>query len=419
MRAAVCSSRTERAARCLAGVGALLIAAGCGGGAPLGAADSYLLLAPVTPPARSATAGLPVVDELDPESGDARLLTQLFASGFASEMVRTVHLAKQLVRNGTLAGKRFDERLRAAAIEPLCLVLGLEPSAPRSRGLAVARWLRSPDERAGTVWLGLPAGIARDKAAVQTVSGRLASHAVDWIAGGADPDPSELTAAYRMAMEVIAREWRVGRGPAGALSTDVGTTAQRTLFAEIRENRAALGADGKTLRPAAELLSDPQVAATVIYRLAQMRTVAQAVARPETYTPFVAGPLPEGVSGAAVLGPIRNFQAKLFTAWGQAVLSGRPPRDIADLVQAYVAVFPAERKDVLRIFLVTTYLGTVQPGGVSREPDKADQVSTQVAAVIDELAAGKRGLRDAVAVAHTDAAAPAPTPPRPRNRKPR
>ncbi len=381
---------------------AAALAASCGGGdAPLGAADSYLLLAPVAPPARSAPAGLPVLDRLDPDSDDARLLTRLFADGFAAEMVRTVHLAKQLVRNGTLAGKRYDDQLRAAANQPLCLVLGLEPGAPRSRGLALARWLRSPAEHAGTVWLGLAAGLSTDAAAVQTVSGRLASHAIDWVTGGAgEGTPAAgLASAYRMAMEVISREWRVGRGPSGALPTTAGTSAQRDLFAEVRENRAALAADGKTLRPAAELLSDPQVAATVIYRLAQMRTVAQAVARPETYAPFVAGPLPEGISGAAVLGPIRNFQAKLLSAWGQAVLSGPPPRDIADLVQAYVAAFPSERKDVLRIFLVTTYLGTVEPGGVSREPDKADQVLARVASVIDELAAGKRGLRDALASA--------------------
>jgi hypothetical protein len=375
-------------------VAALLVAAGCGGGdAPLGAADSYLLFAPVSPPARSTPGGLPVVDALDAESPNARVLARLFADGFAAEMVRSVHVAKQLVRNGTLAGRRYDESLRAAANEPLCLVLGLEADAPRSRGLAIARWLRSPVERARTVWLGLPGGISEDQAAVQSVTARLASHAAGWVTAGGE---SALTEAYRMAMEVIAREWRVGRGPTGALSSTAGTSAQRKLFAEVRENRAVLDADGKGLRPAAELLSDPQIAATVIYRLAQTRTVAQAVAGPDIYTAFVAGPLPPGVSGAAILGPIRNFQAKLFTAWGRAVLSGKPPRDIVDLIGAYIEVFPTERQEVLRIFLVTTYLGTVEPGGVSRDADKTDQVLAQVASVTEELAAGKRTLRDAL-----------------------
>ncbi len=44
-----------------------------------------------------------------------------------------------------------------------------------------------------------------------------------------------------------------------------------------------------------------------------------------------------------MLGPFRNFQAKLLSAWGRAVLEGRPPRDIADLVEAYGRALPAER----------------------------------------------------------------------------
>jgi hypothetical protein len=394
-----CKSAQVRAGRLLLALAA--VAAGCGGGdAPLGAADSYLLFAPVAPSARSAPGGFPVVDTLPGESSEARLLAKLFAEGFAAEMVRTVHLAKQLVRNGTPGGRGYDQRLRAAARQPLCLVVGLDATAPRARGLALPRWLRSPIERAETVWLGLPDRLSEDQAAVQTVTGRLASHAVDWVTGGAADDAAAgLVQAYRMAMEVIAREWRVGRGPAGALASTAGTTAQRNLFAEIRENRAVLGDDGKTLRPPAELLRDPQVAATVLYRLAQTRTVAQTVAGPDVYTPFVAGPLPPGVSGAAVLGPIRNFQAKLFTAWGRAVMTQQAPRDIVDLLQAYMETFPTERKDVLRIFLVTTWLGTVKPGGVSRDPARTDQVLTEAAAMTEELTAGKRTLRDALAAA--------------------
>ena len=234
------------------------------------------------------------------------------------------------------------------------------------------------------------------------MTGRLAGHAADWVTGGAAEARRGRAGPRRTGWP-----WRSSpasggsdAGPAGALSSTAGTTAQRKLFAEIRENRAVLGEDGKTLRPPAELLADPQIAATVIYRLAQTRTVAQAVAGPEIYTPFVAGPLPPGVSGAAVLGPIRNFQAKLFTAWGRAVLSEQAPRDIVDLIQAYASAFPGERKEVLRIFLVTTYLGTVKPGGVSRDPARTEQVLTEAAAMIEELTAGKRTLRDALAPEH-------------------
>jgi hypothetical protein len=388
----------------------IFAAAGCSGGeTPLGAADAYLLFAPVEPAARSAPGGLPVVDRLEPDGAAGQLLNKLFADGFAAEMVRTVHLAKQLVRNGTLEGRRYGEPLREEALEPLCLVVGLEGTGPRPHGLAVARWLRSPLERDSTVWLGLPASFAEDKAAVQTVTGRLAAHAISWVDGAAGDSAAGLPEAYRMAMEVIAREWRVGRGPSGAMATTAGTEVQRRLFAEIRENRAVLASEGKALRPPSELLADPRVAATVIYRLAQQRTVAQAVAAPETYIPFVVGPLPEGVSGAAVLGPIRNFQAKLFTAWGRGVLAGRPPRDIVDLVEAYTRAFPSERSEVLRVFLVTTYLGTVKPGGMSRQPERAEEALAEVGTVLAEVVAGKRGLRDALNAPPAAPPAAAPT----------
>jgi hypothetical protein len=374
---------------------ASLFVSGCAGAdGALGPADSYLLFAPVAPGSQSP-GGWPVVDRLDPDGPAAMVLNKLFADGFAAELLRTVHLAKQLVRFEGRGGGAYPQLLRQEAAEPLCLVVGPDGSEVRSRGLAVARWLRAPVDRPTTVWLGMPATVVDDPAAVQSVSGRLAAHAVSWVLGGA-PAAGSLAQAYRMAMEVIAREWRVGRGASSALPSTAGTEAQRHLFADVRENRGALEPDGKTLRPAAELLADPQVAATVIYRMAQLRSVAQSVAGPETYTPFVAGPLPEGISGAAVLGPIRNFQAKLFTGWGRAVTAGHPPRDIVELLEAYLAAFPAERREVLRVFLVTTYLGTVKRGGMARDPDKGDQAAAELAAVLEEVVAGKRGLRDAL-----------------------
>ena len=116
------------------------------------------------------------------------------------------------------------------------------------------------------------------------------------------------------------------------------------------------------------------------------------MAAPETYTPFVAGPLPEGVSGAAVLGPIRNFQAKLFTGLGPGG-AGRavPPGTSSTCVEAYIGAFPASASEVLRVFLVTTYLGTVKPGGMSRQPEKADQALAEVATVIEEVVAASAG----------------------------
>ena len=45
----------------------------------------------------------------------------------------------------------------------------------------------------------------------------------------------------------------------------------------------------------------------------------------DVYAPFVSDRIPPGISPAAVLGPFRNFQAKLLSAWGRAVLAGQPP----------------------------------------------------------------------------------------------
>jgi len=99
---------------------------------------------------------------------------------------------------------------------------------------------------------------------------------------------------------------------------------------------------------------DPGVAATVLYRLAQSKNVGRKIAPDAVYAPFVKDRVPEGISPAAVLGPFRNFQAKLLSAWARAVLEGNPPRDIADLVDAYGRALPAERSDIVRIFVVTT-----------------------------------------------------------------
>ena len=136
---------------------------------------------------------------------------------------------------------------------------------------------------------------------------------------------------------MIAREWRVGEGPAGALPPDAGTAAQRALFTGVRENQLRRGPGRRASAGARSCSRDPGLAATVLYRLAQSKSVGRKVAPPEVYAPFVKDRVPPGVSPAAVLGPFRNFQAKLLWAWGRAVLEGKPPRDIADLVEAYGA----------------------------------------------------------------------------------
>jgi hypothetical protein len=224
------------------------------------------------------------------------------------------------------------------------------------------------------------------------LAGLLGGSAARRVAG--DQAPRALLAGYAQALEVIAREWRVGEGPAGAIPPDAGSAAQRALFASVRENSFAVTPGGAP-RPAAELLADPGLTATVLYRLAQSKTVGRKVAAPEVYAPFVTDRVPPGVSPAAVLGPFRNFQAKLLSAWGRAVLEGHPPRDIADLVDAYARALPAEKAEVIRIFVITTYGATVKAGGIRPPTGDAGGALAELTAVAAEVASGKLSSRAA------------------------
>ena len=380
-----------------------LVAACSSGEGALGPAEAFLLLSPVTPAAKSP-GGFALVQKLDMQEEPALSVARLAADGFSGEIVRCVHLAKQLVRGTEVNGKRYPDPLRASAALPLALVIGLGgedvPAGKRNTGLAFSRWLRDPQEFPQLAWIGLPATLQDDRALIQSLSGRVAAHAASFVAGD-DPRSAPLVEAFRMAMEVIAREWRSPRGGGTGVRSTSGTLKQRSLFSDIRENEAVMAqVEGRPsgLRPPAELLSDPRVTATVLYRLAQTRIVANRVGPPEMYQPFNQGPLPEGVSGGQVLGPIRNFVAKVFTAWSRATLAGHPPADGADLIKAYTAAFPDEQREVLRIFLVTTFAATVKPGGVSRKPEDATAAVAEIAALVEEVVAGRRTLRDAAGV---------------------
>ena len=156
------------------------------------------------------------------------------------------------------------------------------------------------------------------------------------------------------------------------------------------------------------MLDDPGVAATVLYRMAQSKGIGHRVAPSQVYAPFVSERVPAGVSPAAVLGPFRNFQAKLIAAWSRAVLRGTPPRDIADLIDAYATELPGERAEVIRLFVVTTYGATVKPGGVAPASaagagagagGKGDPLP-ELTLLAAEVAAGRRSLRGAVDTAH-------------------
>jgi hypothetical protein len=189
------------------------------------------------------------------------------------------------------------------------------------------------------------------------------------------------------------------------IQVEEGSSAQREIFANVRENRYVLQQDGVTLRAARDLLEDPGVAATVIYRMAQSRALAGRVAPEAFYAPLASNRFPPGVSPAAVLGTFRNFQAKFLGAWATAVLRGQAPRDVIDLVDLYGATFPAERAEAVRIFVVTTFGATVKTGGVSTRPQDSTRALAELTALKAEVVAARRSLREALFVSTSDAGA--------------
>jgi hypothetical protein len=132
--------------------------------------------------------------------------------------------------------------------------------------------------------------------------------------------------------------------------------------------------------------------------MAQSKGVGHRIAPAAVYAPFVSDRIPEGVSPAAVLGPFRNFQAKLLAVWGHAVLRGAPPRDIAELVADYAEELPGERTEVIRLYVVTTFGATVKPGGVVVKRGAAADALPELAALAAEVAAGRRSIRGALAM---------------------
>ena len=366
---------------------------------PLAPPDSYLLFVPSESADKSS--GPLKVEKASLKTDAVQPVPRLLENGFASEMLRTVYLAGQYLRDAVVDGQRFPDLARANGSLPVCLVVGVDRTS-YSRGLAIKGGFGGFSALPGQTWLGIPADPARDKALVQTLTARFASYAANLVATGGlldaakAPPPKALLDGYRMAMEVVAREWRHTAGPAGVIQPEEGTPEQRSVFADVRENRFILDEGGTALRSAQELLGLPGVAATVLYRMAQSHSVGARVAPDSFYAPYAKDRMPPQISPAAILGTFRNFQAKLLGVWAAAVLRGKPPKDIVDLVTAYGDTLPAERAEVIRILVVTTFGGTVKPGGFSMRPQDVRQTQAELTAVAAEVAAGKRTLRDAL-----------------------
>ncbi|MBN2574948.1 MAG: hypothetical protein JXP73_10335 [Deltaproteobacteria bacterium] len=372
-------------------------------GKPVGPPDSYLLFVASEGGGGQGAGGPLPVKRANLKTEAVQPIPKLLETGFASEMLRTVYLAGQFLRDATIDGRLFPEPARKNGGLPICLVVGAD-QAPYARGLSIeGGFLSGRAELPDQPWLGIPARPARDKALVQTLAGRFAAYAAHLVASGGlldkapAPLPQVLVDGYRMAMEVVAREWRHSPGPAGVIQVHEGTPAQRALFADIRDNRFVTDQTTKALRPAQDLLASAGVAGTVIYRMAQSRAVASKVAPDAFYAPYAKNRMPPGVSPAAILGTFRNFQAKLLGAWATAVLREKAPKDIADLVEVYGAAFPTEKTEVLRIFVVTTFGGTVEPGGFAMDPKDPQRTLTELTALALEVGQGRKSLHQALA----------------------
>lgn len=323
--------------------------------------------------------------------GSARAVTAALTDGFAAELMRTVFVLQQYLANSPGVS---DEGL-AWARDAVPVVLGVEGAVEPQKGFRLkGNWFGGPVERPHTVWVGVPGAFEDDRAVVPALAARLGRLLGEAAAtAGRFDGAGQLAKGYQMALEVIAREWRTTPGARGAAPPKNDEAA--TLFAGVRENRFVL-AELQQTRRAAELLADPMVAATVLYRISQDKALSKKVASDAFYTPLMNDRVPPGISPAAVLGAFRNLQMKLLGAWTTASLKGKPPENIADLVWLYGETFPEEREAVYRIFLTTTYGGTVVPEGVMATASGPEEAVGALNNLLADVIAGKKTLTSAL-----------------------
>ena len=209
-------------------------------------------------------------------------------------------------------------------------------------------------------------------------------------ASGANAPPAAvdpLGEGYTTFLEVVAAEWHARSGD--SIANDARAVLQRAArFAAVRGNASA---DlPVSPRDTDAFLRDPRLIAAFLYHLATSET-GHRLAPDDIYRSMVPEHPPAGID-RELFGAFRNFQAKLLWAWNRAVILEGPPRDLVDLVEAYAAAFPAERAEVIRIFLVTTTAATLQPGGVSHQAS-SDEAASRYAALTTDVLFGRRDLR--------------------------
>jgi len=358
--------------------------------APLGPASSFVLFTTAPqPPGQSPK--VVVLRDKGIQGVPAQVNAALI-DGFAAEMLRTAFTTQQYVANlKTPVGSSASAM--AWANDAVPFVIGNDlPQGPRVGATISGQWIGGAVERPKMVWIGLPDAFANDKSVVPLLAARIAKYIGLAVAsdGVFSVHDHVLATAYEQAIEVVAREWR-GTPSAAVVSTTKLTESAAALFSGVRENRFVL-APQKQLRPAAELLSDPKVAATIFYRWFQDKRMMKEVANDAFYLPMKNEYSPTGISLAAVLGPFRNLQMKVLGTWIAAVRAGAAPTNIADLVIAYGKLFPKEQASLIRLFVATTYGATVKAGGVSTLPQDAVNSLAELSALSDSVIAGKTPL---------------------------
>lgn len=360
--------------------------------------DDYLLLRRAKAPAgRDEPTRLALAS---PGDAEAYYLRHLLASGFGAELLRTYAMTK-----------RFAAATAGYHETPTTIALGTPDTAGDRRlprRAQIGWWRTTIDEDAPLIWID-DSPERRDRSTMVDLVSALAAAIVDVIAPGSDcphSGASTLRQGYVAFLQVVGSEWRPPR------TTDDRDELRRLgIVAHVHANDAVLADRGAVLanddavstwvmrdrqvpqaRPARDMIGDPLVVATVLYRLASS-DLSRRMADPAIYRPFLEAQPPRDVHPALLLGAFRNFQAKLLAAWGRAAAAKRPPRDLIDLVEAYAEAFPAERAEATRIFLVTTYGATALPAGV-QAGGAPEHIEAELAMLTADVLFGRRGLRD-------------------------
>ena len=309
---------------------------------------------------------------------EAYYIRHLLANGFGGELLRTYAMAK-----------RFAAHTTGYTETPTRIALGASDASEQhvpDRLVKVGWWRTTIAGDAPMIWID--DGPARhDRTTMADLVSGLGEAIVDVVApetaGGTGA--AALRAGYVDFLKVVAAEWR----PPRAID-DRDDLRRLRVFADVRSNRAVLRQEGQPR----EMIGDPAVVATVLYRLASSKLAVQ-MADPAVYRSFLEAQPPSDVHPALLLGAFRNFQAKLLSAWSRAKAAHRPPRDVIDLVEAYADAYPAERAEATRIFLVTTYGATALPSGVQADATPK-RVESELAMLTADVLFGRRGLRDGV-----------------------